>query len=488
MPRRKLIHLSLRDKKTRYKSRPALRGTPLRIKYAQFLIFFSLILLFCLAKNSYAQNGPSLIRDAETEKFLHELADPIFRAANLDPNNIHIYIVGDDSLNAFVSGGQNVFINTGLLQKYKTPDTLIGVIAHETGHITSGHLARSGEAGDQAQGAMLLSYLLGIGAVVAGSPDAGMALIAGGSSTAERLYAKFTRTQEEAADNHAVEYLDKLAYPADGLVDLLEFFETEMIGYKGQVDEYLLSHPVSRKRIDLIKARTASKKFSDKKINQKLQRRMDMVLAKLEAFIANPDAILLTYPNQNDELSNYKKSIALFHKGKISESMALLDPIIAVAGRESSEKGFLLEMKGQILFESGDIENSILAYSQAIKLLSAKDASQAKISFASGILALKKNDKELIGLAIKRLEEAKIFEDESPFLFKQLASGYSKIGDEGRSLLALAEFNLMIGKKDKCKKYAKSAKEKLDKTAKLELLRADDLLELAQEDEKKKKE
>lgn len=452
------------------------------------LIYFSLILLFCLAKNSYAQNSPSLIRDAETEKFLHELADPIFRAANLNPQDISIYIVGDDSLNAFVSGGQNVFINTGLIQKYKTPDTLIGVIAHETGHITSGHLARSGEAGEQAQGAMLLSYLLGIGAVIAGSPDAGMALIAGGSSTAERLYAKFTRTQEEAADNHAVEYLDKMSYPADGLVDLLEFFETEMIGYKGQIDEYLMSHPVSRKRIDLIKARTRSKKFSDKKINQKLQRRMEMVLAKLEAFIGNPDVILAKYQNQNDELSNYKKSIALFHKGKIAESMALLDPIIAVANRETSEKGFLFEMKGQILFESGDIENSVLAYSHAIKLLSAKDAAQAKISFASGILALKKDDKDLIGLAIKRLEEAKIFEAESPFLFKQLAGAYSKNGDEGRSLLALAEFNLLIDKKEKCLKYAKEAKEKLDKSAKLELLRADDLIDLGKEDKKEKKE
>lgn len=453
------------------------------------LIFLTLIFVFFLAKNSYAQgeNGSSLIRDAETEKFLHKLADPIFRAANLDPQNIHIYIVQDNTLNAFVSSGQNVFINTGLLQKYKTPDTLIGVIAHETGHIAAGHLARSGEAAEQAQGAMLLSYLLGIGAVVAGSPDAGMALIAGGSNTATRLYTKFTRNQEEAADSHAVEYLDKLAYPADGLVDLLEFFETEMMGYRGQIDEYLLSHPVSRKRIDLIKARTAGKKFSDKKINQKLQHQMDLVLAKLEAFISDPDITLSKYKNQSDELSNYKKSIALFHKGKIVESLALLDPIIEKRSRaksSDSELGFLYEMKGQILFESGDIENSILAYDQAIKLLSAKDASQAKISFSSGILALKKNDKELLQLAIKRLEEAKFFEEESPFLFKQLANAYSKINDEGRSLLALAEFNLLIDKKDKCRKYAKEAKEKLDQSAKLELLRADDLLDLAKEDEK----
>jgi predicted Zn-dependent protease len=447
-----------------------------------------LISFLFFAKISFAsESSPTLIRDAETEKFLHNLSDPIFIAAGLDPRNINIYIVGDNSLNAFVSGGQNVFINTGLLQKYKTPDTLIGVIAHETGHIAAGHLARSSEAAGQAQGAMLLSYLLGIGAVIAGSPDAGIALIAGGSNSAERLYAKFTRTQEEAADNHAIEYLDKMQYPADGLVNLLELFEREMIGYKGQIDEYLLSHPISRKRIDLIKSRTAEKKHSGEKINQKLQRQMDMVLAKLEGFIADPDTTLAKYKNQNDELSNYKKSIALFHKGKIPESLALLDPIIEKPNRENSEKGFLLEMKGQILFESGDISNSILTYDKAIKLLSAKDSAQAKISFASGILTLKQSDKDLIELAIKNLEEAKIFEEESPFLFKQLANAYSKISDEGRSFLALAEYNLLIGKSDKCIKYAKSAKEKLDQNSKLELLRADDLIEIAKEQEAKKK-
>lgn len=451
--------------------------------------FFSLILIFCLAKNSFA--GPSLIRDAETEKFLHELSDPIFRAADLDASNIKIYIVNDNSINAFVSGGQNVFINTGLILKFKTPDALIGVIAHESGHIAAGHLARAAEGAEQAQGAMLLSYLLGVGAAVAGSPEAGIALISGGSNSAQRLYLKFTRTQEEAADQHAIEYLDKLQYPADGLVKLLEFFEAEMIGYKGQMDEYLMSHPVSQKRIDLIKARSADKKFSDKKINQKLQRSMDIVSAKLEAFIDNPDSILTRYKNQKDELSNYKKAIALFRKGKVDESLALLDPIISDKDRillkSDAALGFLYELKGQILFESGRVQDSILAYNRAIKILNASDAAQAKIAFASGILVLKKNDSDLLERAIKRLHEAEVFENENPFLFKQLAEAYSKLGDEGRSLLALSEFNLLIGEKEKCRKYAKEAKGKLDKTAKLELLRADDLLELGKEEKGDKK-
>jgi predicted Zn-dependent protease len=460
------------------------------------LIFIFLIItffvIFAVAKNCFA--AVSLIRDAETEKFLHELADPIFRAANINVQNIKIYIVNDDSINAFVSGGQNVFINSGLILKFKTPDALIGVIAHETGHIAAGHLARSGEGQEQAQGAAILSYLLGIGAIIAGSPDAAMALISGGSNSAQRLYLKFTRNQEEAADEHAIEYLDKMSYPAAGLVKLLEFLETEMSGYQGQVDEYLLSHPVSQKRIDLIKARSAGKKFSNQEINRKLQKSMNIVSAKLESFIANPDATLIKYHDQNDELSNYKKSIALFRKGKSGASLKLLNKIIdqknSAAGTinyDKSKTGFLYELKGQILFESGYVQDSIIAYNQAIKLLAAPDAAQAKIAFACGILALKKNDPDLIEMAIKRLEEAKSFENESPFLFKQLAAAYFKIKNEGRSLLALAEFNLLMGEKKKCRKYAKEAKEKLDKSDKIELLHADDLIELTQEEKGQKK-
>lgn len=448
----------------------------------KFLTALTLIISIFFTQNAFA-DGLALIRDAETEKFLFDLSSPIFKSAGLDANNIKVYIINDDSINAFVSGGQNVFINTGLIRKYSTPDTLIGVIAHETGHIAAGHLARSSEGASDAEGAMFLSYLLGIGAILGGSPDAGSALIMGGSQSAQRLYMKFTRTQEEAADQYAIKYLDKMAYPATGLVSLLEFFESEMIGYRDQIDEYLLSHPVSKKRIDVIKARTLGKNFSDAKINRKLQKQMDRVLSKLEGFIEAPDSLLAKYQTRHDEEANYVKAIAFFRKGKLEESLELLNPII----EKNPQDGFLFELKGQILFESGQVQDSVLAYNQAIKLIPLQYNGTVKVSFASSILELKSNDKYLLNLAISRLEEAKKFEKENPFLFKQLANAYSRIGDDARSALALAEFNLLIGNKAKCRKYAKEAKEKLDKSAKAELIRADDLLDLAKEDEKEKK-
>ncbi len=445
------------------------------------LIFFATIVLsFFIVASSKANFA--LIRDAETEKFLHQLADPIFVAAHLEPKNIHIFIVNDDSINAFVSGGQNVFINTGLIRKYNKPNALIGVLAHETGHIAAGHIARSYEAMKNASNTMLLSYLLGIGAAVSGSPEAAQALILGGGQVAEKLFMKYSRNQEEAADKYAVQILSQINYPANGLLELLEFFDYEMIGYRNIINEYAMSHPVSRKRIDFLKNNIIDKKFSDKKTNQQLQPLMDVVITKLEAFIDDPDIILRKYKNRDDYLAKYAKAIVFHRKGDSIKSLKLMDEVIAQNPRD----GFLYELRGQIMYESGMVNDAIVDYDKAIELLSPKDAAQSKIAFSVAILTLHTNDSELISLAIKNLKEAQIFESENPFLFKQFAVAYNKIGDEGRSLLALAEYNYLSGDKKKAKNYAKEAKDKLNKTTdKTELTRLEDLIEIIKDEQDK---
>ncbi len=450
------------------------------------------LLIICIIFFAKIVNAQSLIRDGETEKFLHDLTAPIFAAANLNSKNIKIYIVNDNSINAFVSGGQNIFINTGLIQKYSTPDALIGVIAHESGHIAGGHLARSGEGAAGAENAMLLSYLLGIGAIVSGAPDAGMAVIVGGSQTAQRLYMKFTRTQEEAADQYAIQYLQKMHYPPTGLIKLLEFFENELVGYKGQIDEYLLSHPISNKRIELLKERTKNWNFSDTKINKALQPQMNRVLLKLAGFIENPDAIIAAFKNNDDLDACYIKSIAYFRKGEIAKAANLLNSVIAKSEKvknteEITQLGFLYELQGQILFESGDLENAIIAYSKSIKLIPKEYSSLAEISFAAAILQLKTNDSDMIKLAIRNLNDAEKYENQTPMLFKLLADAYHKIGNEGRSYLALAKYNSLLKEKDKTKKYAKKATETLDKSDKSALLQADDLLDDNEEKEEETK-
>lgn len=439
-------------------------------------IFFTVIFLLCLIRNSFAQF--SLIRDAETEKFLREISNPVLIAAGFNPSDISIYIVNDSSLNAFVTGGQNIFINTGLIRKYKTPDALIGVIAHEAGHISGGHIARSSEEMKSASNSLLLSYLLGIGAVIAGSPEAAQGIIMGGNNIAQKLYLKYNRGQEESADRYAVEYLKKIEYPADGLIKLLEYFDMQMRGYKGFINEYAMSHPISQKRIDYLK-NNAQYQSSDKKINYRVQPLMNRVVAKLEAFIDEPYYLLKKYLNKNDENSRYVKAIAYFRIGKIEESLKILDQIIS----KNKSDGFLYELKGQILFESGRVEESVIFYQKAIKNLKNIDSNQARISLASSILALKTDDKTLNQIAIKNLKIASKFEKNNPFLYKNLAKSYYKIDDFARSYANFAEYNYLIGDIKKAKKYSQKAKKEFDKVSdkesiKTDLLRLEDLIEL----------
>ncbi len=448
-----------------------------------------IIVLLLITKIADAGSGLSIIRDTEAENFLYDLTRPIFEAANLDPKEIKIYIVGDNSLNAFVSGGQNVFIHSGLITKYNKPDVLIGVLAHETGHISGGHLARSSEEMKSATNALLLTYLVGLAAAVTANADAGSALIMGGNQVMERLVLKYTRGQEEAADSLALQYLDKIHYPATGLLELLQLFNNEESSYKGQIDEYSLTHPVSRKRINFIKAHiagsdsiknhTAEEKSSDKEINSILEPRMKRVVVKLEAFLGDSNSIIKKY-YKNDDLSKYARTIAYFKKGKIKESLDILDEII----NSNSNDGYLWELKGQILFETGQIKESIAAYNLALKFQTG-NKSLVKIALATAIIALDDADKTLLNIAISNLLSAKREEQDNPEIFKQLASAYSKKNDMGNAYLSLAEYNLMINKTDKATEYAKLAKDNLESTDRAGIIQAEDIIAISKKKDKK---
>lgn len=438
-----------------------------------FLAIFGLIFLMLFqAEVSLAEN--SIIRDTEIEKFIHETTDPIFLLAGLDPRSIKVFIIGDNSINAFVAGGQNLFINTGLIRKYKTPDALIGVIAHEVGHIAGGHLVRSYERGSSLEKQMVLGYVLGIAAIFAGSPEAGSAMILGSSQIAERSFLKFSRSQEEAADSLAIQYLAKMHYPADGLIGLLEGFDADLIGFKDKIDEYQITHPVSRKRIDLIKSKTANQKFSDQKINQKLQSKLNRILEKLEGFLDDPQKLIEKYDRDHSDRAIYIKSIAYFRLGEFKKAQNFLEKIIKI----SPQDGFLYELQGDFFFGSGKNDEAIAAYKKAIKNLGEKDAVISRINLANCVIAAVESEQDLLKIAIENLNQARKFENENPILFKSLSRAYEKIGDKARSALMLAEFNFLTDNKEKCQKLAKEALESLAEIATAERIRAQDLIEL----------
>ncbi|MFT6332926.1 MAG: putative Zn-dependent protease [Lentimonas sp.] len=435
------------------------------------------LLIFFLSFISSKVQAISLIRDSEIENFLYDLTKPIFKAAGLKPQDIKIYIVQDSSLNAFVAGGQNIFINTGLITKYSDPNVLIGVIAHETGHITGGHLARSGEDLEKAGNAAILSYVLGIAAAATVSPDAGMALMMGGNHIANRTALRFTRTQEEAADALAIKYLKKSNNSADGLLKILKEFNSQESEFRNQIDEYAITHPISQKRINFI---TSNSRGVLSHNNHDLTKRLKRIIAKIDGFVNDPENVIKNY-SKNDNNSKYARCIAYYRMGQTKKALKILDGLIGQTHKDS----YLFDLKGQILFESGNYKEAAAAYKKTIQIDSSNNL--ARIALAQSIVNLSFNDQQINNLAIRNLIIALKKEKDSPKIYKILAKAHHLNGDLGQSYLALAQMSFLEEDHDNVKKYSKLARKNLSKDDKVSLLILDDL-ENFSEDKKLEKE
>ena len=206
------------------------------------LLSYFIIINFVLA-----QNRISLIRDTEIETFIKEISKPILISASLNPDDINFYIVNDNNINAFVTGGQNIFINTGTLISFDTPDAVLGIIAHEIGHISAGHLAQFNEKIKGTQSIGIGSILAGVGAMLAGIPELGQAIIFGGLQIQQQNLLKYTRGQEEMADDLAVKYLHNNTLSANALLHSMNKFYQSELGYSNDI-EYYLTHPLSKNR------------------------------------------------------------------------------------------------------------------------------------------------------------------------------------------------------------------------------------------------
>ena len=380
-------------------------------------------------------SGASIIRDTEVEASLRDVVDPILKAANLSPQSVQIYIVNDSEINAYVAGGQNIFINTGLLRLSDNPSMLMGVVAHETGHISGGHLARGANDYKSTVMKSTVGFLLGLAASAAGSPDAGQAIIAGTSHIANRELLKHTRVQEESADQAALAYLDKIGYSAQGLLDLLEILYKKENTLYDKRNPYTLTHPLSRERMDYVKShlQTTTKTHA---IPQAVIERYTLSIVKLMAFLDEPRTVLTRYPlSDHSTKARYARVIAYYRIPDLPHALAEIDSLI----KDYPTNPYYIELKGQILFETGHVAEAIPCYEAAKRLL--PQASLIKIELANTYLATEDNTHAQA--AIDNLEQALPKEKESAFIWRQLAVAYGRSGQLGMSNLALAEEALL---------------------------------------------
>lgn len=399
-------------------------------------VLFSLIAVGLMADAALAR-GPSLIRDAEIENTIRAYGAPLFAMAGLEPSSVRVHLIRDQRLNAFVAGGQNIFLNTGLLVASDTPNQVIGVIAHETGHISGGHLARTQDALRDASAQSIIALVLGAAAIAGGAGSAGGALIAGGATAAERSFLKYSRTQEGAADQAALRFLDATGQSARGMLEFFEKLGDQEALLTANQDPYVRTHPLTRERIDTIRAHVATSRYSDAPDPPELIVAHERMKAKLRGFLDTPVQTFRHYPESDTSLpARYARTVAYHKQNDLDRAIAAVDELLA----ENPEDPYFLELKGQILFESGRIEESIPPYRESVR----RAPNEPLLLIGLGQSQASSNDDANVKPAIETLEAAVRLDRRSATAWRWLATAYGRDQQIGMARLATAERYLLL--------------------------------------------
>ena len=367
----------------------------------------------------------NVIRDAEIEDDLHYFARPIFTAARLRPDDVTIILIDSQEINAFVAGGMNMFIFTGLILATDTPQQLIGVMAHETGHIAGGHLARRGKGMENASIASIIATVVGVAASVGarGGDGAGGAMV-GGQAIGQANILAFSRTQEASADQAGVSFLERSGMSPVGLYQFLsKLADQEALPENRQV-EYTRTHPLTRDRIEAVKYATDRWGSVDKQDLPEMQGRYDRMKAKLMGYLRPSEALRHYSKGDTSITARYARAFALYKLEQVPPAMALIDQLIAAEPRNP----YFYEFKGQMLFETGKVADSIAPYRLAAKY--APDSGLVKEEAAHSIVEA--GDPANNAEAVELLTAAEKDENDDPFVHRLLATVYGRMGKPGR--------------------------------------------------------
>ena len=412
------------------------------------------IAAFCLAFSAVQANAQSLLRDTEIEETLREFTDPILRAGGLTPSAVDLYLVNDPSLNAFVTRGQNIFLHSGLILSADTPNQLKGVIAHETGHITGGHIVRSDFGNRSAYGAILIAAGIGLAAILAGESEAG-ALVLGGSQQFGTLEAlSYSRVNEAAADQYAFEYMDRTGQSGKGLMEFFEKFRAQEVLSQARRYPYFRGHPLSADRIDALREKVRDSEFTEVLDTPEEIHKHEMVQAKLRGFLNGPAEVYSRFPlSDQSKPARYARAVANFKQADLRNAIKEIDSLI----EDEPENAYFHELKAQILYESGKGVDAIAPAKRALELK--PDAALLEIALAQATLETRDSgDYEKV---TELLKSALRKEPANSYGWYLLADVYERQGETALAQYATAERFYAIGDVQSARSFAQRAQEEL---------------------------
>jgi len=450
-------------------------------KWSKFAVMCGLAAIATVtgAATASAQNLP-LIRDSEIENILSDYAKPLFKAAGLGSGRIKMRIVQNDAFNAFVLDGKNVFVHTGTLMQANTPNEVIGVIAHETGHITGGHMAalRARIAKDQTRS--LLAQILGIGLMVAGGVaggdsardlgSAGQGVLFGGNEVIMRSLLAERRQQESAADQAGLTFLSATKQSGHGMLATFERFAAQEYVSDAQKDAFARSHPLSVDRLARLRKLVETSPYYTVKDSPDLQLRHDLMRAKLAGYLDKPDTVYNRYPPSDQTLpARYARALARFFQGgpgALEAALAGFDDLIA----SRPNYPYFWEAKGDLLMRAGKTREAIPLLRQALKLDPSSSLIRVQLAGALQEDQSQAGITESVGLLRKSL-----IDDENSRAYRLLANSYYKQGKRPEADAMIAQAYFMEGDLKQAQLFAKRAQTKLP-SGTPEWLKNDDII------------
>ena len=397
------------------------------------------------------QAAPNAIRDTEIENDIRTLASPVWRAAGLNPGDMGIYLISDAQINSFVAGGQAIFINTGLIDKTETPNQLIGVIAHETGHISGGHILSTKEAMRNASIASIIAMVVAAGAAVAGRSGAPLL---GAMGVGERHFMQFSIAQESTADHAALNFLDRACLSARGMLKFFEILQTNEMLVGDRDDQWGRTHPLTAQRIQYVRDHVERARCSNAPDRPGSAELLRLIKAKLRAFLDPPASTLAGYPlSDTSELARYARAIAYYRVPDLPKALPAIDGLI----RDFPNNPYYRELRGQMLFENGRIREAVRPYEDAVRL--APSAPLLRIALSQAYIEI--GDPALNKRAIAYLNDASREEGRDSEVWHFLAVAYGRDNQMGMAALSLAEEALANRKKKDAMQQATRAQQLL---------------------------
>lgn len=410
--------------------------------HIQCMRFILLTLMFVCAFAGSARAGLTVIRDTEIETTLRSWMTPIWRAAGLNPDAVKLILVSSDDFNAFVAGGSNIFVYTGMLAQTKNPGEILGVLAHETGHIAGGHLIRGRAAMERASYEALLGTILGVAVGVAGGGKAAGGIMMGGQGLGMASFLAHSRVQESSADQAGLRFMQGAGYSPQGMVTLLESMKAQEYRPQGQQTAYLQTHPMTADRLTAMEAGAAKSPFKDKPYPAEWNDAYARIKAKLLGF-TSPERVAWVYSDKDTSTpALYAKTIAAYRQSRKEQAVSLADQLIA---REPNNPYFH-EIKGQMLRDFSDITGAAASYRKAVSLK--PDAALIRIDLAQVLVEMAQTQKKpaLYREAEDNLDAAYQREQRSSEIQRLYATIYGREGDQPRAQYHLAEQSMLQGR------------------------------------------